>query len=377
MKSTEQFAFRVEDLAARWKITLFLNGVAVSGMAIVKKQMQIGSAVVRQGGVAGVWTDEAHRKKGYASRVMWEGVSWMEKQNYDMSILFGISDFYHRYGYAPAFAEQSMTVSSARLQTLGAPYGSRKLKTADLPALKRVYRQYNAGRSGMDARREIWTPTWRMPRMGEGTTRRNGQVTVISDPANRMKGFVVWDAQMGRLVVSEVCGVDRSALETIGSVIGRRAKREGADDVRFCLPQDDPFLDFCRSFGYSSSANYPYNSGSMGRIVCLASLMKKMEDVFSDRIRMSPVSWSGDLVIKTDIGTVGLQVGVNGVCVTPEPGRPQIQISQMALTQLVMGYRAVADLAHDSEVSIPRRLWPILDALFPKGNPYMWWTDRF
>jgi predicted acetyltransferase len=372
-----KFETVVRDEGVRWQIELLLDGMAVSGTGIVKKQMQIGSAVVRQGGIAGVWTDEAHRKKGYASRVMWEAVSWMAAQKYDMSILFGIADFYHRYGYAAAFAEQAMTIETKQLQTLQAVYRTRKMKASDLASIKRVYRQYHAGRCGMDARRKDWVPMWRMPRMGEGTTRRAGQVMVVSDGKDRLKGFVVFDTQAGRLVVSEVCGIDRSALVTLGFAIGRRAKREGAEQVRFCLPLDDPFLDVCVPLGYSCSASYPFTGGAMGRIISLEPLFQKMTGVFSDRVKASGLDWTGEVVLKTDIGTVGLHIGRKSVSLKYKPGRPQVYISQMALSQLVMGYRAVDDVAHDLGVSVPQRLLPVLNVLFPKGNPYMWWTDRF
>lgn len=372
-----EFETIVKDEGVRWQIELLLDGVAVSGMGIVKKQMQIGSAMVQQGGIAGVWTAEAHRKKGYASRVMWEGVAWMAKQKYEMSILFGIADFYHRYGYAAAFAEQAMTIDTAHLQLLKPVYFTRKMKVSDLNAIKKAYQKYNAGRSGMDARRARWMPTWRMPRMGEGTTRRAGKVLMVCDEKDRVKGFVVFDHQAGRLVVSEVCGVDRATLVTIGAAIGRRAKREGADQVRFCLPLDDPFLDVCVALGYSCSASYPFNGGAMGRIITLEPLLQKMTGVFQDRITASELGWVGDVILKTDIGTVGLCIGKEQVVLQEKPKRPNVYISQMALSQLVMGYRSVEDVAHDQGVSIPKRLVPVLSVLFPKGNPYMWWSDRF
>lgn len=367
----------IRDEGSRWQIELQLDGEAVSGMGIMKKEMQVGSAVVRQGGIAGVWTAEAHRKKGYASKVMWAGVDWMEKQNYEMSILFGIADFYHRYGYAPVFAEQAVTVDTTQLQRLKATYRVNKIKASDTKAMRRVYRTYNAGRSGMDARGAKWAPWWRMPRMGEGTTRRRGQALVVRDAKDRVKGFVVFDAQAGRLLVSEVCGIDRAALISIGAEIGRRAKREGAESVRFCLPLDDPFLDVCMSLGYSCSASYPFNSGAMGRIISLTPLFNKMTGLFFDRVMASGLDWSGDVVMKTDIGSVGLHVGRTRVVIQEKTGRPQISISQMALSQLVMGYRSVEDVAQDDGVSIPKRMVSVLDVLFPKGNPYMWWSDRF
>jgi len=109
----------VTDRGSRWQIGLGLGDTVVSGLGVVKKQMQIGSVAVKMGGIAGVWTDQNHRMKGYASQAMWESIALMERKNCDMSILFGIADFYHRYGFAVAFAGQSMQVATAQLLRLG------------------------------------------------------------------------------------------------------------------------------------------------------------------------------------------------------------------------------------------------------------------
>jgi len=301
----------------------------------------------------------------------------MARQNYEMSILFGIADFYHRYGYSPAFSEQSVTCEAAQLRRLSSAYVTRKMKVSDLKAIRRLYGKHNAERCGMDARLKGWVPAWRMPRIGEGTTRRPGQVLVVCDGGDRVKGFVVFDAQAGRLVVSEVCGTDRLALVAIGSAIGSRARRASAEHVRFCLPSDDPLLDILVPLGYTASVRYPFKGGSMGRIISLQPLFQKMTGVFSGRLMTSRLDWAGELVLKTDIGTVGLHIGKKDVSVNDRHGRPQILIPQMALSQLIMGYRTVDEVAHDSGVTIPKRLLAVLRVLFPKGNPYMWWSDRF
>ncbi|MDE2697520.1 MAG: hypothetical protein OXI23_01495, partial [Gemmatimonadota bacterium] len=53
----------IEDRKSRWQISLLLDEQAVSGLGVVKKHMQIDSAVVKMGGIAGVWTDSNHRRK--------------------------------------------------------------------------------------------------------------------------------------------------------------------------------------------------------------------------------------------------------------------------------------------------------------------------
>lgn len=161
----------IEDRKSRWQISLLLDEQAVSGLGVVKKHMQIDSAVVKMGGIAGVWTDSNHRRKGYASQAMWESIALMERQNCDMSILFGIDDFYHRYGYAVVFANQSMWLKTSQLLSLNGPLKARRGRRADHEAMRRLYRNYNAARSGMDARQKNWKPRWYMPNLGKDTVR--------------------------------------------------------------------------------------------------------------------------------------------------------------------------------------------------------------
>ena len=367
----------IDDRGSRWQISLMLGDEAVSGLGVVKKQMQIGSAVVRMGGIAGVWTDENHRYKGYASQSMWKSVALMERKNYDMSVLFGIADFYHRFGYAVAFAHQSMGVKTEQLASLGGTLKARAGRKADYEAMRRLYRPYNAGRSGMAAHKKRWNPRWYMPRLGEDAVRRDGKVLVVCDAQDKICGYAVYDTQVGRTGVTEVCGKNSQALASVGVAIARRAKRAGSDTVHFYIPSDDPFVSLCVPLGCMCSVNYPFNSGAMARIICLNRLIKKLLPVFQKRWVDSGLDWAGEFAIETDIGRAGLVISKRNITLADVGGRAQVLMSQMVLTQLIMGYRSVADVVFDEGVKIPKRLLSVMGALFPKGNPYMWWSDRF
>ena len=89
------------------------------------------------------------------------------------------------------------------------------------------------------------------------------------------------------------------------------------------------------------------------------------------------MNWTGEFAIDTDIGRVGFEVSGSDIVMADVDDRVQVSMSQMALTQLVMGYRRVMDIAYNDGIKISRQLLPVLDILFPKSNPYMWWTDRF
>lgn len=370
---------RIEDQGSRWQISLRLDGKPVSGLGVVKKKMRIGAATVRMGGVAGVWTHKDHRLKGFASRAMQEGIALMKAENYPFSILFGITDFYHRYGYGVAFPSSTIDVETQALPRSRGPHTIRTMARADIPLVAQLYNRCNAARSGTVVRAKDWQPAWRMPRMGEGTQRRQGRGIVACHPSGRITGYAVYDAQAGHLHVSELSGMDGAAFHTLAAALGRRARAGGAKRIRFHLPEDDPFGAFCGRYGCRWHIGHPRNGGSMGGIVDLTALMKKLTPAFAHRLNVSGAEWDRPIRLVTDIGLVdlvkdGASVAVN----TPTRRRATaVDIPQMALMQLVMGYRSVRDVAYDQDVNIPATAFPALDALFPTGYPYMWWTDRF
>ena len=81
-------------------------------------------------------------------------------------------------------------------------------------------------------------------------------------------------------------------------------------------------------------------------------------------------AWSGTLAIETELGVERLDLGHT----TPEF---HIRLPQALLIQLLFGYRDVGDALFESGGSIDDDARPILDALFPAGQPYLWSNDRF
>ena len=86
--------------------------------------MRIGSAQLRIDGITNVETPEKHRLKGSASRAMGETIWTMESNGYDMSVLFGIPGFYHRFGYAAIFPESWLYVKASNLPRAEAGYAA-------------------------------------------------------------------------------------------------------------------------------------------------------------------------------------------------------------------------------------------------------------
>src|SRR5436305_890107 len=84
---------------------LFVEGKSVSRLAVVDLEMRVGGANVKMGGIADVGTDREHRNKGYSRRVLEYATEWMTEQGYDCATLFGIPNYYDKFGYAVCLSE--------------------------------------------------------------------------------------------------------------------------------------------------------------------------------------------------------------------------------------------------------------------------------
>ena len=92
-------------LSVMWFSLSIEDEEQVSGLGLREFQMRFGSAQLKMGGIEGVNTKEEHRNKGYSRRVMEVTMTFMAENGYDVSMLFGIRDFYHKFGYATVIPE--------------------------------------------------------------------------------------------------------------------------------------------------------------------------------------------------------------------------------------------------------------------------------
>lgn len=103
----------VEQPSGTSEFLLRLDGKQVSRVVIIPMLMRFGAAVLRMDGIGGVETDEAYRNRGYSRRLMEAALRQMRRGDATISTLFGIPDFYQRFGYETAGAEYTAIVPFA------------------------------------------------------------------------------------------------------------------------------------------------------------------------------------------------------------------------------------------------------------------------
>src|SRR4026209_476441 len=83
-------------------VLLQIDGQRISRVVIIPMLMRIGAAVLRMDGVGGVETEEGFRNRGYSRRVMETVVEQIKAGDASLATLFGIQDFYQKFGFATA-----------------------------------------------------------------------------------------------------------------------------------------------------------------------------------------------------------------------------------------------------------------------------------
>jgi predicted N-acetyltransferase YhbS len=370
--------------------TAMVAGEPVGDVRTRHCDMRVGQTVVRMRGLTNVYIQPLHRKKGYARRLMVEWIDWMRREGYEMSGLFGIQDFYHRFGYATWSANHELSIQTRDAERARGLLHVGEASAADGSELVALYNQANCLRTCSLVRPDDW-PRFR-DGFGDasadedpGAYAGRGGVLAARDDSGQIVGYAALSQSTDVTAVAELASRPGSArAEVFESLLARLAAtavERRCGEIKFLLPQDHAFCAFARRYGCEVKSEYRRNGGAMGRIICLRSLFEKLAPELSRRLKEAhgelPESASAALV--TDIGSVGLRCDRGEVSIADreDSGDLRVELPQNVLAQLVVGYRDVDDAIGEADVRIPAGAVLLLRTLFRLGTPYTWRADRF
>lgn len=346
-----------------------VDGEPVSHLRIVDREMRIGLATLRMGGIGAVVTAPEHRGRGYARALMQDTVDYLTAQGFDLTCLSGIPDFYHRFGYATVMPYRLMRVRVPDALALSSPLIVRLLVPADGPSLAPLYDRCWRGRVGALIRDEA---TWRWQ------LNVTQQVDVAVDASNRVRGYAVHGRKADW--VSEAAAADADAVAALLRHLAQRAQAAGKESFSINLPTDAPFVRLARTLCSVEVVEHTRpGAGWQARLLDIASAFAKLEPELSARLaRSTQAGWRGHLRLETEIGGVTLRVDRTGVRVDRRSEAQVIcRLPQTRLTQLLFGYITVAEAAAAPDSDIPYTASPIMAALFPPVVAYIAGLDWF
>lgn len=359
---------------------------AVSGLLVHRRKMRVGLSTVTMGGIGGVGTDPGHRMKGLMRRVMDRSMEWMDSEGFDFSALFGIRDFYTRWGFATIYSASWFSMATEEAGSCPYTLPVRPFELGDMPAILRIYESQNRTRSMALVRKPFPEDTFRKGSQFFVTVR----IFVVTTPRGRVVGYAAIDDRWpergegagltitDHLTVSEVGASDPEAYFTILAEVTRQARERGLETFNVHQPSDHPFAVFCRRWGISQTVAYPGCGATMACIINVRRALRKLRRELTDRCRRVGLK-RGSLWLDTDVGSAALRLSRDGVAVGREPARSAatLQIPQPLLTQGLLGVRSPELVLADERVQTHGEVGAFAEALFMPHVPYMWTADHF
>lgn len=344
------------------------DGELVSQLWVVDVSVRAWRGELRSAGVAGVGTPEPHRLKGYARRLMEMCERSAAERGYAISTLFGIPDFYHRFGYATICPEYEIRIALDALATDEPPVKLDEAHSTDWDAIARLCNAAYGSLDGSVVRRE---GAWRGPRQGSDWFRKP-QAFVSRDARGRPAAYVVVDTEPTDdcLVVSEAVAGDNAAGLALAGGLAEMARLRGATGLLACLPAAVGLGPLLTRFGGAAVVTRPDNAGYMACIVDLDAVLQERTPAIAAGAAASDLPVPEVLHVKTDIG--------DG-CVTLGGQAPpaELSIGRLGLVQLLFGYRTFGELQDIGQARATGVSDALLTELFPRNDGYCFWPDRY
>ncbi len=344
-----------------------IDGQIVTHWGVWDYRMRIGLETLRVAGVGAVATDGFRHGQGLMRRTIEAALDRMRKADYDLSVLYGISNFYHKFGYTQAWPRVYYIAEADRLGTDKLDARLRRGPVVQDRELDAMYNRTFAGLTGTAVR-----PTYaRFDKLGPIVP----ETIRWLHPNGKVAGYVrigVWE---GRLQCTEACG----DVEQILRVLGREARRLGHKQIEFPdLHWQTPLAMELRRRGVKLTMDYQASGGAMVRIMNLASTLESMRGEFQRRLADSPLAdWSGTLDLHATDDRATLRIAKGTVQVAPASRSRHALRARDALGRLIIGSGDPEEILRTDDVRCSGDGRTLARVLFPNQHPMLSMLDHF
>ncbi len=376
------------------RVDLMLDEKSLSRLWLVPFTIHIGKALVRMDGVGGVGTDEAHRSRGYSRRVIEAAVEHMIQGDAAISMLYGIRDFYPKFGYATAGPDFIAVLTDLeRDSALPEGWSVRSFAQGDLQTVKSLYAR-NTERATGAAVRPDHHRTWK--RLSDTTTApEKDACRVAVGPDGLVHGYV-WRARWcwyvndtlehnfnDALVLGEVMADGHHSADAVLAACRQWAREEPAEkkvkQVVLSFPPEGPISSAAMRQDARLLGNFSACGGSMARVLNVGRLLESLRPELAARLRSARSDLSGSLLLRTEIGDATLIFGPDGVSVADTASGAEFTASlpQSELARLALGAFPPDDILSRLPEPPADDVAKLLQTLFPLRYSHMHLPDRY
>ena len=122
------------------------RGQLAGSLRLNTETIRLGEARLKMGGLCWVTTTPRHRRMGVCRALMFDTINYMKNHNYHVSMLFGIPNFYHQFGFSTTLADYAVVLDTLAVSLLfGAEFKVREAKPGDIAAVQRIHAANDTG----------------------------------------------------------------------------------------------------------------------------------------------------------------------------------------------------------------------------------------
>ncbi len=325
--------------------------------------MRVGSGTLRTAGIGGVATHGERRKRGLMAATAAEGCRAAREAGYDVSVLFGISDFYHRFRYVRAWPGHAYRVEFRHLPTLNAPGRMRKIPPRHRQDLAALYNLHAEGLTGTAVR-----PTY-------GRRAKTWSGWMWTDEAGAAAGYVFADAGGENLDVVDCAGETDAVLGALRRLCRRLGKRHV---VLPSLHHDCELARRLRRGTCRIETRYTRRGDAMIRTLDLNRCLARLGGELERRLKASPLAdWSGNLLIDDGEDKATLAIGDGKVAPAGATRTRHAVRGGAEIAQLLIGTDDPLETAAAFGTALTGDAADLLAALFPARDPTLAVWDHF
>ena len=216
------------------------NGRLMGHTSIIEKYIRIEDSVVKVGGIGDVYTHPDARGKHVAAHLMNDALDYMRKNQYPLTMLYGIPNFYHKFGYIEAKAEYKNFIPLKHVAQVSFSASLRPSRESDVPELNRLYNETYKSKTGYMRRVPA---SWYNIAIPE-------ELFVFPDSSDKPAGYVVYRiaAGTGGYVAEAVAPTEEIRRAILAFYISK-AREIYLAELEFRMTPDDPFARFLQDFG--------------------------------------------------------------------------------------------------------------------------------
>lgn len=350
LRYTEELVARQRSFPAR-RCALWEGDAEqpVSSLDLLGMDVRFGAVVLAVEGYRAVSTPPEHRRRGYMDRLFRRSLR-SARQRVSVACLYGIADFYPRFGFATCQRDAQWRISlhDARRLPPVAEGAVRTGSLSDLPTMRSLYNEVHGERPWTVARAADWD---RIVRTREWSP---GSEICLAGQGGALWGYAVIQEQAfgwrhDHLLLHEVVARDVATARLLLAEAARRARRFDYERVVFHEPGDSVVARAARGIGCEVLYRHHAAAGGMAALLDRGRFLDAMASELARRAAAAHV---------TTAAQQPALAALRGGTLLPDDGD---------LLQLAFGYERFHDVPDERRGS-DQRSWQVAHAWFPGGG---------